>query len=127
MKTDLAGLNILVVEDEFLIASDIESTLIDLGCTVVGPVPTVAEALLAVGKGRIDGAILDVNVDGEFVYPVADVLRERGVPIVFATGYGDSVLDERYRDVPTLAKPFNQKRLSALTIATFTASRQRHG
>ena len=103
----LEGRQILVVEDETLIALLIEEMLGDLGCGVVGPAHALQEALaLATDSEVIDAALLDVNVGGKPVFEVADVLRARGVPFVFSTGYGDNGLREADRGTPVLQKPF---------------------
>jgi CheY-like chemotaxis protein len=82
---------VLLVEDELLVAMEMEEALRDLGCEVLGPAATVEEALrLAQSEaGRIDAAVLDINLAGRPSFPVADLLAGRGVPVVFATGYGD--------------------------------------
>ena len=88
---DLAGRRIVLVEDELLVAMELEEALRDLGCEVLGPAATVDEAvrLAQAETGRIDAAILDVNLAGRPSFPVADLLTGQGVPVVFATGYGD--------------------------------------
>jgi CheY-like chemotaxis protein len=108
------GLAILVVDDETLIAMLLEDLLLDLGCTVVGPAGTVAQSLALVEKsGRaLDGALLDINLRGELVYPVADVLIARGVPFVFITGNALHGIDPRYAAIPALAKPFSDETIS---------------
>ena len=104
----LAGLRVLVVEDEFLIADDLQQELEAAGAEVVGPAATVEAALrLAAEAGRLDGAILDVNLCGARVYPVADLLRERNVPFVLATGYDPRAIPDRYRDAPRSEKPID--------------------
>jgi CheY-like chemotaxis protein len=87
----LAGRRVLLVEDELLVAMEMEEALRGLGCEVLGPAATVEEALrlAQVDAGRIDAAVLDVNLAGRPSFPVADLLAGRGVPVVFATGYGD--------------------------------------
>jgi CheY-like chemotaxis protein len=106
-ETNLKGLHILVVEDETMISMMIEDMLIDLGATVVGPAGNVAQALAVIeAGGRIDGALLDVNLSGEKSFAVADALALRGVPFVFATGYGEVGVRSRYPDAPTIQKPF---------------------
>jgi CheY-like chemotaxis protein len=97
---------ILVVEDEYFVADDIARALAISGAVVVGPVPTRQEALRLLASERIDAAVLDINLRGEMVYPVADALRERGVPFVFATGYDRAAIQAGYRDVPRWEKPF---------------------
>jgi CheY-like chemotaxis protein len=103
---------ILVVEDEVLIAMEIEQMLADLGCTVLGPAPSVARALALIEREEPDFAILDVNLGRERSAPVAEALRERGVPYALATGYDRSQLPEdAYRDTPHLGKPLDHQRL----------------
>ncbi len=97
---------VLVVEDEMLIGMLLEDMLVDLGHVVVGVVPRVDEALAAAKRGDFDVAILDVHLNGQSVFPVAEVLMGRGTPFVFATGYGERGLPEKYRDRPILQKPF---------------------
>ena len=115
----IEGRRILVVEDEYLIARDIARTLESLGCEVVGPVGSVREAMAQTRDGHFDGAILDINVGGEPVYPVADALAEEGVPVIFSTGYEGWVVEDRYRDAPRLQKPFTPHRLSAIITDLF--------
>ena len=96
----LKGLRVLVVEDEALVALQLEDMLSGLGCTVIGPASRVGQALeLLNGKG-VDAAVLDLNVAGELVYPVADALTKRGLPYIFATGYGALGVAEPYRRRP---------------------------
>lgn len=101
----LAGKRILVVEDEALIAVMVEDMLIELGSEVVGPAATIQAALALAEKEALDAAILDVNVRGERIDPVAEALFARGIPVLFATGYGEvrlasgmaaSVIDKPY-------------------------------
>jgi CheY-like chemotaxis protein len=108
------GLAILVVDDETLIAMLLEDLLLDLGCTVIGPAGSVAQSLALVhGSGRMpDGALLDINLRGELVYPVADVLTARGVPFVFITGNALHGIDPRYAAIPAVAKPFSSKTIT---------------
>jgi CheY-like chemotaxis protein len=103
----LAGRRILVVEDELMIAMLVEDMLTELGCAVVGPAHALAEALdLARTEVGLDAALLDVNLGGQPVFPVADALREKGVPAIFSTGYGDAGLRDIDRGSPVLQKPF---------------------
>ncbi len=103
----LKGRRVLVVEDETMIAMLVEDMLADLGCAVVGPAHGLDAALaLAAGEETIDAAVLDVNLSGRPVFPVADALRARGVPTIFATGYGESGLREADAGATVLQKPF---------------------
>lgn len=112
-KPDLSGLRILVVEDWLLVADEIEWMLEQLGCEVIGPVPRLSLALSVIRREQIDGAILDVNLGDEPVFPVADELRRRHVPFVFATGYDRGVFPPEYADHPRLSKPFSLRDLRA--------------
>ena len=116
----LAGLRLLVVEDEAMIAMALEDLLGSLGCVVVDVAGTVSRgvALANCTSLTIDGAILDVNLGGEKVYPVAESLAARGVPFVFCTGYGPGGLAKGFDHVPTLAKPYEPQQLEDLLIST---------
>ena len=104
----LAERRVLVVEDESLVAMLLETMLEDLGCVTVGPVASVDEALGVAAGGDIDAALLDVNVAGTPVFPVAEALEARGIPLVFSTGYGEGGLPEQWRGRPTVQKPFTE-------------------
>lgn len=104
----LAGLRVLVVEDEMMVSMLIEDMLADMGCHVVGPAARLDEAIELTKGAEIDCAVLDVNLGGQPIFPLADILRERGVPIAFATGYGDAGLREADRGTPVLQKPFRE-------------------
>jgi CheY-like chemotaxis protein len=105
---DLNGLRILVVEDEAAISLLLEDMLLDFGCEVVGPAARLSAALDAVSREQVDLAILDVNVAGEPIYPVAEALAKREIPFVFSTGYGSAGIRDTFRDRPVLQKPFAQ-------------------
>ena len=102
---------ILLVEDEMLVAMLLEDMLSEAGHTIVGPLSRVGEAAEAARNEAIDMAILDVNVGGEEIYPVAEALAERRVPFAFATGYGAHGLREPWQERPTLQKPFHRSDL----------------
>ena len=103
---------VLVVEDEVIVAMMIEDMLADLGFEVVGPALDLQRALPLAQGAAIDLALLDVNLGrGCQSFPVADILRERGVPFLFATGYGTAGLSEAYAGCLTLRKPFEAHRL----------------
>ena len=97
---------VLIVEDEMLVAMMIEDALVDLGMEVAGTAGTIEDALAAAAKEGFDCAILDVHLHGKEVYPVADALAARGLPFIFATGYGQGGLAAKYRGRPSLPKPF---------------------
>jgi CheY-like chemotaxis protein len=101
---DLAGRRILLVEDELLVSMALESTLQDSGATVIGPLARVKQALEAARREQIDAAVLDINLAGEKVFPVADLLAERGIPFVFYTGYSQDTLPLSHRSRPILSK-----------------------
>jgi CheY-like chemotaxis protein len=113
--TSLQGLRVLVVEDEALVSMLLEDMLADLGCEVVAVCSRVSQAAEAAAdtSRELDVAILDVNVAGEPVTPVAEALAARGVPFVFATGYGAGGQPESFRDRPTLQKPFGMSEVEA--------------
>lgn len=106
-RDELAGLRVLVVEDDAMLAMALELTLFDLGCEVVGPASSLGEAAPLAHEAAIDGAILDVNLAGEKVYPIADILADRGIPFVFTTGYGAACLRDCDRERPVLQKPYD--------------------
>jgi len=103
----------LIVEDEYLIAADLANSLEDLGIEVVGPAASVEEGLELVKTAgdRLDGALLDVNVRNEPVYPVADALAARGLPFLFTTGYDAMAIPAPYATAPRFEKPVDKERL----------------
>jgi CheY-like chemotaxis protein len=109
MSQAFADRRVLVVEDESLVAMLLETILEDMGCVPVGPAATVDEGLQLVGGDEpLDAALLDVNVAGKQVFPIAEALKARGVPFVFSTGYGEGGLPDEWRGQPTLQKPFTE-------------------
>ena len=109
----LKGCCLLVVEDEYLIAADLTASLESLGVEVIGPAASVEEALSLLDKNsdRLDGAVLDINLRNERVYPVADVLMARGVPFVFTTGYDAVAVPTAYACAPRCEKPVDKTQL----------------
>lgn len=99
------GARILVAEDEYLVASDLSRALRAAGADVIGPVPTLKRAREAIARSEVTGAVLDVDLRGDTVFPLADALAEDGVPFIFMTGYGSQALPERFQDVPCCYKP----------------------
>src|SRR3954451_16852423 len=118
-QNGLAGKRLLVVEDEYMIADDLACALEDEGAEVVGPAGTVVDALELgqLNRGRLDGAVLDVNLRDERVYPVADVLASRGVPFVLATGYDVASIPVAYAQMPRCEKPVDKRKLMRLLLA----------
>jgi CheY-like chemotaxis protein len=98
---------ILVVEDEYLIAMNLQDGLENAGSVVLGPVPSVKKALKKIeSEPHIDAAVLDVNLGGALAYPVADMLAARKIPFVFTSGYEDTMLRSRYSGVKNCPKPY---------------------
>jgi CheY-like chemotaxis protein len=113
----LRGKRILVVEDEAIIAMMVEEMLIDLGASVVGPAPSIPVARNLIETAPIDAAVLDVNIRSDRIDPIAELLRARHIPFVFATGYGSGVSSAHQSEF-VLEKPYTSDRLlSALTLA----------
>ena len=104
-KAPLLARRVMIVEDEALVALVLADQLTELGLSVVGPCSSVAEAKAIADKGDFEAALLDVNLGGELVYPVADLLSARGIPFVFVTGYGRESIDRRFANAPVLEKP----------------------
>ena len=97
---------ILIVEDEMMIALLIEDALDELGYAVVGPVSKLDAAITLARDETFSAAILDVNIRGGNTFPVATILRERGIPFVLASGYGAWALPDAFKGHPLLQKPF---------------------
>lgn len=118
VEQSLKGLAILVAEDEYYAADDLHRELTRLGAAVIGPAPTLERAMdLIEDANRIDGAVLDINLRGEMIYPAADVLVDRGVPFMFATGYDKSVIPSRFDAIARCEKPIGPDKLgNAVTV-----------
>jgi len=116
MDRSSLGKRLLIVEDEYLIAVDLAQVLEELGFAVVGPAGTVETALdLVKNEGvGLDGAVLDVNLRGHRVYPVAQVLVDLGVPFIFTTGYDAEVVPEVFSEMPRCEKPVDIQKLTHL-------------
>lgn len=121
MTSNLAGLRVLVVEDEMMVSMLIEDMLDDLGCKVVGPASRLDEAIALAGEAELDCAVLDVNLGGQSIFPLADLLRAKGAPFAFATGYGDAGLRDIDKGSPVLQKPFRETDLARVLGVLKTA------
>jgi FixJ family two-component response regulator len=114
----LAGLRLLLVEDDALVAMELEELISSLGGETVGPFGRVADALEALRLERVNGAVLDVRLDGDTTFPIADVLLQAASPIVFVTGQVGSI-PEKYWQVPRLLKPFDYTEFARLAESIF--------
>ena len=112
MNKPVSGRRVLVVEDEMMVAWMLEDLLAELGFVIVGPAASVNQALTMIETEAIDVAVLDVNLNGEMSYPIADALAARDVPFVFVTGYDKDRMLDGYRCFPALQKPFRRSELS---------------
>jgi CheY-like chemotaxis protein len=112
----LADNRVLLVEDEALVAMAMKEMLVELGFEVLGAYSKAADAMVAATDQDINAAILDVNLGGELIYPVADLLIAKGVPIIFVTGYGAETIDCRFAGVPVLQKPIERQMLQSAFV-----------
>jgi CheY-like chemotaxis protein len=112
------GGSVFLVEDEVMIRMMVADMLEELGYSVAAEAGEINEAIRLAGTTEFDIAILDVNVNGKVISPVAEVLAGRGRPFIFATGYGAQGLPEEYRDRPTLQKPFQMETLAQVLADT---------
>jgi two-component SAPR family response regulator len=111
----------MLVEDEALVAMSVNELMTDFGFSVIGPFGRVAEAADALKKGGIDAAILDINLGGELVYPLAEKLVEAKVPFIFVTGYGPESIDRRFAAIPVLQKPIEREALERMFVRSEVA------
>ncbi len=119
----LKGARVLVVEDEAAISMLLEDMLLDFGCEIVGPAARLTTALEMAQKEAFAVAILDVNVAGEPIYPVAEAIAQRALPVVFSTGYGGAGIREPFRDRPVVQKPFSQAELKRTLISAINGGK----
>lgn len=113
----VAGLHILIAEDETLVSMLLEEMLADLDCVVAGTAANVAEALAAIQSAeRVDLAILDVNLGGQSIDPVVEALEARGAPYLFVTGYGAATVTDRFAGASVLQKPFQMPMLEQALV-----------
>jgi CheY-like chemotaxis protein len=123
MNNPIPELRVLLIEDEMFVAGMLRRMLVDLGYSVVGTATAVDEAINMIDSARIDAAVLDINLDGQMSYAVADELTSRGIPFVFSTGYGVDGLPEGYKATQILKKPFRRSGL-ADALANLLAKHQ---
>jgi DNA-binding response OmpR family regulator len=115
----LSGLRLLLVEDETMVAMLVEDMLLELGCVVVEVAGSVSTGLALAGDEAlaIDGAVLDINLGSETVYPIAQALKAKGVPFIFSTGYSTGGIEADFAGVPILAKPYEIRALERQLMA----------
>jgi CheY-like chemotaxis protein len=118
----LVGKRVLIVEDELLVALLIEDLLADLGCSTLGPCGNLCNALEAARTGLFDLAVLDVNLGGEMVYPVAEALTARRIPFLFLSGYGEEAIPPGHANWKVCAKPFKADDLAEMLSAVCKAN-----
>jgi CheY-like chemotaxis protein len=117
-ESNQPGGSVFLVEDEVMIRMMVADMLEELGYSIAAEAGDITEAIRIAGSAEFDVAILDVNVNGKVISPVAEVLTSRNKPFVFATGYGAQGLPEDFRDRPTLQKPFQMETLAQVLAAT---------
>jgi CheY-like chemotaxis protein len=122
MATRPVGCSVFLVEDEVMIRMMVADMLEELGYSVAAEAGEISEALRLVQSTEFDLAILDVNVNGKVITPVAELIKERGRPFIFATGYGSSGLPVEYRDRPALQKPFQLETLAQMIDSTLKSA-----
>jgi two-component SAPR family response regulator len=116
MPRSLEGVRVLAVGDDYLVAQLINGILTDVGCVVLGPLPRLTVALDAAVNEAFDLAMLDINLGGEFVYPVAAILATRKIPFLFVTGYSVKAIPPEYADRPRIGKPFKLEQLISAVV-----------
>ena len=112
---ELDGQHVLIAEDEVVISMELEVALREAGAKVIGPASTVTSAIEAIASARqLDLAVLDVNLGGVAAYPVAELLKSRGVPFIFATGYSRPEIAPEHADVTYLGKPVSMRQITSV-------------
>lgn len=112
--TALDGKRILLVEDEFLVAAQVEGMLAELGAVVVGPAGRMRDGLALAEQETLDAAVLDININGEHSTVIADALRSRNIPFVLASGYGEGAGE--MGEAPRISKPYNKEKLGTALL-----------
>ena len=122
-QNTFGGGRILVVEDDLLVVAELVDTLHSMGADVVGPIVNIEKALERLDRlSGIVGAVLDVNVQGQMVFPLADELTRRNVPYVFSSGYDDSVVPQRYAGIRRFSKPVDEREIAAALLDAIQAT-----
>ena len=113
----LAGRRILVIEDEYFLADEIARAVQLAGAEVVGPISNTRDGLAVLAEGGpIDAAVLDINLQGEMIYPIASMLRARNIPFAFTTGYDKAAIPREFQDVQHWEKPFDPAALARVLV-----------
>jgi CheY-like chemotaxis protein len=120
MSSATRRLRVLIAEDVFLIADILDELLKEYGCDVIGPVAHLECGLDLARRTQLDGAILDVNLQGELCFPIAAALSERGIPYFFITGYCGDFIPPKYQGIPRLPKPFDVADLVEMVAREFS-------
>ncbi len=118
-EVGLRGRTILVVEDSPLVAAAVEEILLELGCEVVGPAGTMADALQLSEQGDFDAAMVDLNIRGSKAFPILGILAQRHIPFVLVTGYADWSMPEEWTQAPRMPKPFNKEMVERSLLSLF--------
>ena len=121
MNGETPAPRILLIEDEMLVSGMLQSMLSNLGYAVAGVASDADEAMKLVDRETVDGVVLDINLNGEMSYPIADELAARGIPFIFSTGYGAHILPAGYERFPLLTKPFRRAALGEALANLLTA------
>ncbi|SFV37295.1 CheY chemotaxis protein or a CheY-like REC (receiver) domain [Devosia crocina] len=122
-ENQFQGRRVLVVEDDYLIVTELVESLHAMGAEVIGPVPDLPGAHRILERvSNIAGAILDVSVQGEPVFPLADELKRRGIPYIFSTGYDENAIPQAYRSRPRFTKPADDRLVSETILAEIEAA-----
>jgi uncharacterized protein YbcI len=119
----LKGLRVLVVEDVGMVAMALKSMLEEIGCEVVGMAARLREAEEMARREELDGVLLDLNLGGQFAYPVADILQERDIPFIIMSGYDAGQLHPEFAGLPNMQKPFDREGLEAMILVVFCSRR----
>lgn len=119
----LKGLRVLVVEDVGMVAMALKSMLEEIGCEVVGMAARLHEAEEMARHEKLDGVLLDLNLGGQFAYPVADILQERDIPFIIMSGYDAGQLNPGFAGLPNMQKPFDREGLEAMILVVFCSRR----